>query len=288
MSSIVQKFTFSINNKTFIDMLNKINSSYILNEKRNFHSSSLVKKHYKELEFKVYRWNPEKPKEKPTYKSYKVQSDDIKQTVLDGLLYIKENEDPTLAFRHHCHNGKCGSCAVNINGKNVLACSTPIDDKQEVQKISPLPNIPVVKDLVLDLTHYYEQYKNIQPWIMRKKKDEHGEIIKEPDREILQTTKERKKIDGYYECNLCACCSSSCPNYWRDADAYLGPSTILNSFRWIRDSRDGFHSERKDALQGPDSLFRCHGEMNCMSNCPLGLNPAKAIAKLKLAITKEG
>jgi len=113
--------------------------------------------------------------------------------------------------------GKCGCCAINVNGKNVLACNTPIDDKQKIQKISPLPNIPVIKDLVLDLTHYYEQYKNIQPWIMRKKKDEHGKIIKEPDREILQTTKERKKLDGYYECNLCACCSSSCPNYWRDA-----------------------------------------------------------------------
>lgn len=197
--------------------------------------------------------------------------------VLDALIKIKNEQDPTLTFRRSCREGICGSCAMNIDGSNTLAClcHIPDDDEDEVVKINPLPHMYVIKDLVPDMTNFYAQYKSIKPWLQRKQPHDLSKG------ENLQSKEDRKKLDGMYECILCACCSTSCPSYWWNADKYLGPAVLMQAYRWIADSRDEFTEERLDAVNDPFKLYRCHTIMNCTQTCPKGLNPGKAIGKIK-------
>lgn len=200
--------------------------------------------------------------------------------VLDALIKIKNELDPTLTFRRSCREGICGSCAMNINGQNTLACTCKIDSEGAATKIYPLPHMYVVKDLVPDLTNFYRQYRAIEPWLQRQTPAPDG-------REHLQSVAERKKLDGLYECILCACCSTSCPSYWWNEDKYLGPAALLQSYRWQTDSRDETGKERRAKLQDPFSVYRCHTIMNCTRTCPKGLNPAKAIAEIKKSMAVD-
>lgn len=195
--------------------------------------------------------------------------------ILDALIRIKNEMDPTLTFRRSCREGICGSCAMNIEGTNTLACLCRISDVDKVTKIYPLPHTYVVKDLVPDLTQFYKQYKSIKPYLQRKTPAPDG-------REYRQSPEERKKLDGLYECILCACCSTSCPSYWWNSQEYLGPAILLQSYRWIADSRDEAKEERKQMFQNSMSLYRCHTIMNCTRTCPKGLNPGLAIAQVSL------
>ena len=223
--------------------------------------------------FKVYRYDPEGT-ENPRWDTYDVDVEACGPMVLDALIFIKNTMDPTLSFRRSCREGVCGSCAMNIGGRNTLACThgwadTPGKDVQ----ISPLPHMPVVKDLVPDLTQFYAQYASIEPWLQTE--------TPEPQKEWLQSPEDREKLDGLYECILCACCTTSCPSYWWNGDKYLGPAALLHAYRWLIDSRDEATGDRLDALEDPFKLYRCHTIMNCAQVCPKGLNPAKAIAKIK-------
>jgi succinate dehydrogenase / fumarate reductase iron-sulfur subunit len=224
-------------------------------------------------EFRVYRWSPDDDKN-PSIDTYYVDRGDCGPMVLDALIWIKNNIDPTLTFRRSCREGICGSCAMNIDGANTLACTRAIDDeKRDVVKIYPLPHQPVVKDLVPDLTNFYAQYASIQPWLQT--------VTPAPEKERLQSHEDRAKLDGHYECILCACCSTSCPSYWWNSDRYLGPAALLQANRWIVDTRDEAIGERLDNLEDPFRLYRCHTIMNCAKVCPKGLNPAKSIAEIK-------
>lgn len=222
--------------------------------------------------FRIYRWEPEAG-ENPRVDSFEIDLDKCGPMVLDAVIKIKNEIDPTLTFRRSCREGICGSCAFNIDGKNTLACTTRITDISGDVRIYPLPHMPVVKDLVADLTHFYAQLESIEPWI---KTDSPM-----PSRERLQTPEDREKLDGLYECILCACCSTACPSYWWNPERYLGPAVLLQAYRWIVDSRDEATGERLDALEDPFKLYRCHTIMNCTQTCPKGLNPAKAIAETK-------
>jgi succinate dehydrogenase / fumarate reductase iron-sulfur subunit len=229
--------------------------------------------------FRIYRWNPDevdaqgKPVN-PRIDTYEIDLDKCGPMVLDALLYIKDNLDSSLTFRRSCREGICGSCAMNIDGTNTLACTKAIDDVREDVKIYPLPHMDVVKDLVPDLTHIYAQYESIKPWMQTQTPAPAG-------KERLQSPEDREKLDGLYECILCFCCSTSCPSYWWNSDKYLGPAILLQAYRWIADSRDEFTGERLDDLEDPFRLYRCHTIMNCAKTCPKGLNPAKAIAEIK-------
>ncbi len=226
-------------------------------------------------QFRVYRWNPDDG-QNPSIDSYDVDLDACGPMVLDALIKIKNEVDPTLTFRRSCREGICGSCAMNIDGVNTLACTMAIEDcskgKGEV-KIYPLPHMDVVKDLVPDMTHFYAQYASIKPWLRTQSPA--------PDKERLQSKDDRAKLDGLYECILCACCSTACPSYWWNGDRYLGPAVLLQAYRWIVDSRDEDTGARLDDLEDPFKLYRCHTIMNCARTCPKGLNPAKAIAEIK-------
>ena len=226
--------------------------------------------------FLVYRWNPDDG-QNPRMDEYEVDLDRCGPMVLDALIHIKNDIDTTLTFRRSCREGVCGSCAMNIDGINTLACTMAIDDVKGPIKIYPLPHMPVVKDLVPDVTHVYAQYQSIKPWLQ-------SQSAAPPDRERLQTEEERKKLDGLYECILCFCCSTACPSYWWSSERYLGPAILLQAYRWIVDSRDEMAGERLDDLQDPFRLYRCHTIMNCTKTCPKGLNPAKAIAETKKLI----
>lgn len=197
--------------------------------------------------------------------------------ILDALIRIKNEMDPTLTFRRSCREGICGSCAMNIEGVNTLACLCRISDSSTPTKIYPLPHTYVVKDLVPDLTQFYKQYKSIKPYLQRKDPPPSG-------KENLQSIADRRKLDGLYECILCACCSTSCPSYWWNSSEYLGPAVLLQSYRWLADSRDQFKEERKMALENEMSVYRCHTIMNCAKVCPKGLNPGLAIARVCLPI----
>jgi succinate dehydrogenase / fumarate reductase iron-sulfur subunit len=223
--------------------------------------------------FKIYRWNPDDGS-KPRYDTYEVDLAACGPMVLDALIKIKNEVDPTLTFRRSCREGICGSCAMNIGGRNTLACTCDIADFTGEVRVTPLPHLPVVKDLVPDLTTFYAQYASIQPWLKSKSP-------LPPDRELLQSPEERKELDGLYECILCACCSTACPSYWWNGDRYLGPAILLQAYRWLADSRDEATGERLDDLEDPFRLYRCHTIMNCAKVCPKGLNPAKAIAEIK-------
>jgi succinate dehydrogenase / fumarate reductase iron-sulfur subunit len=225
-------------------------------------------------QFKVYRWNPDDGRN-PSVDTYEVDLASCGPMVLDALIKIKNEIDPTLTFRRSCREGICGSCAMNIDGVNTLACTKAIADcgKKDVP-IYPLPHMPVVKDLVPDLTQFYAQYASIKPWIRTQ-------TAPPPDRERLQSKEDRAKLDGLYECILCACCSTACPSYWWNGDRYLGPAILLQAHRWIMDSRDEDTGERLDDLEDPFKLYRCHTIMNCTRTCPKGLNPARAIGEIK-------
>ena len=224
--------------------------------------------------FRIYRWDPDSG-QNPRYDIFEVDLDHCGPMVLDALIKIKNEIDPTLTFRRSCREGICGSCAMNIDGTNTLACTKAIEDCESGDvKIYPLPHMSVVKDLVPDLTNFYAQYASIKPWIRTQS-------APPPDRERLQSKQDRAKLDGLYECILCACCSTSCPSYWWNGDRYLGPATLLQAYRWLIDSRDEAKGERLDNLEDPFRLYRCHTIMNCAQTCPKGLNPAKAIAEIK-------
>jgi succinate dehydrogenase / fumarate reductase iron-sulfur subunit len=223
-------------------------------------------------EFRIYRWNPEDG-QNPRVDIYFVDRDDCGPMVLDAIIWIKNKIDSTLAFRRSCREGVCGSCAMNIDGYNTLACTLAIDDVKAPVKIYPLPHMEVVKDLVPDMTVFYAQYASIEPWLQTD--------TPPPEGEWRQSHEDRTKLDGLYECILCACCTTSCPSYWWNGDRYLGPATLLQSYRWIVDSRDEATGERLDGLEDPFRLYRCHTIMNCAQTCPKGLNPAKAIVEIK-------
>jgi len=223
-------------------------------------------------EYRIYRWSPDDDAN-PRMDTYFVDMDDCGPMVLDALLYIKNRIDPTLTLRRSCREGICGSCAMNIDGANTLACIKGADDIAGAVKIYPLPHMPVVKDLVPDLTNFYAQHASIEPWLHT--------VSPEPAKEWLQSHEDREKLDGLYECILCACCSTACPSYWWNGDRYLGPAVLLQAYRWLIDSRDEATGERLDNLEDPFRLYRCHTIMNCTQTCPKGLNPAKAIAQIK-------
>jgi succinate dehydrogenase / fumarate reductase, iron-sulfur subunit len=223
--------------------------------------------------FKIYRWNPEDG-QNPRLDTYDIDLDQCGPMVLDALIKIKNEVDTTLTFRRSCREGICGSCAMNIDGTNTLACLKSIDEVQGEVKIYPLPHMAVVKDLVPDLNHIYAQYRSIEPWLQT-------DSPPPPDRERRQSIAERAKLDGMWECILCFCCSTSCPSYWWNGERYLGPAILLQAYRWLADSRDEHTGDRLDALEDPFRLYRCHTIMNCTKTCPKGLNPAKAISEIK-------
>ena len=223
-------------------------------------------------EFKVYRWSPDDGKN-PRLDTFYIDLDDCGPMVLDALLYIKNKIDATLTLRRSCREGICGSCAMNIDGTNTLACTKGMDEIDGPVKIYPLPHMPVVRDLIPDLSHFYAQHESIMPWLETSSNT--------PQKEWRQSIDDRKKLDGLYECVMCACCSTSCPSYWWNGDKYLGPAALLHAYRWIVDSRDEATGERLDDLEDPFKLYRCHTIMNCARTCPKGLNPAKAIMEIK-------
>ncbi|HEX2581739.1 MAG TPA: succinate dehydrogenase iron-sulfur subunit [Dongiaceae bacterium] len=222
--------------------------------------------------FRIYRWDPDKGGN-PTIDTYEIDLDKCGPMVLDALIKIKNEVDSTLTFRRSCREGVCGSCAMNIDGTNTLACTKYIDDIKGEARIYPLPHLPVVKDLVPELTHIWAQYASIEPWLKTE--------TPVPERERLQTPEERARLDGLWECILCFCCTTSCPSYWWNGDRYLGPAVLLQAYRWIADSRDEATGERLDGLEDPFRLYRCHTIMNCTRTCPKNLNPAQAIGEIK-------
>ena len=228
--------------------------------------------------FQIYRWVPEDG-ENPRVDTYFVDLDKCGPMVLDALIWIKTNIDPTLAFRRSCREGICGSCAMNIGGQNHLACIFGMDEVEGDIKIYPLPHTDVVRDLVPDLTQFYAQHASIEPWLETE--------TPAPEKEWLQSPEDRARLDGLYECVLCACCSTSCPSYWWNSDRYLGPAALLAAERWLEDSRDEATGHRLDALEDPFKLYRCHTIMNCTQTCPKGLNPARAIAEIKKKMVKR-
>jgi succinate dehydrogenase iron-sulfur subunit len=231
-----------------------------------------VEGHARFTEFRVYRWSPDEGGN-PRMDTYQVDRADCGPMVLDALIWIKNKVDATLTFRRSCREGVCGSCAMNIDGLNTLACTHAIDDSKAPVKIYPLPHQPVVKDLVPDLTNFYAQHAATEPWLHT--------TSPAPDKEWPQSHADRAKLDGLYECILCACCSTACPSYWWNSERFLGPAALLQSYRWLADSRDEAAGERLDQLEDPFRLYRCHTIMNCAKACPKGLNPAKAIAEVK-------
>ena len=223
-------------------------------------------------EYRIYRWNPDDGAN-PRIDTYLVDLDDCGPMVLDALIWIKNKIDPTLTFRRSCREGICGSCAMNIDGTNTLACTKHMDEIKGAVKIFPLPHMSVVKDLVPDLTNFYAQHASIKPYLQT--------VTVAPEKEWRQSHEERVKLDGLYECILCACCSTACPSYWWNSDRFLGPAALLQATRWLDDSRDENSGERLDNLEDPFRIYRCHTIMNCAKACPKHLNPAKAIAEIK-------
>jgi succinate dehydrogenase / fumarate reductase iron-sulfur subunit len=229
--------------------------------------------------FKVYRYDPDSDAN-PRTDVYEIDLDTCGPMVLDALLKIKDEVDQTLTLRRSCREGICGSCAMNIDGGNTLACLKPIEECKGDVKVYPLPHMPVIKDLVPDLTHVYAQLASIEPWLK-------SDTPPPASGERLQSPEEREKLDGLWECILCFCCSTGCPSYWWNGDRYLGPAVLLQAARWINDSRDEATGERLDNLEDPFRLYRCHTIMNCTHTCPKGLNPAKAIGDIKMKMVER-
>ena len=215
---------------------------------------------------RIYRSSNNKTK----MENFTIDNNNCGPMVLDALIYIKDHIDSSLGFRRSCREGICGSCAMNIDGKNTLACLTPLKEKMVLY---PLPHMPIIKDLIPNMKNFYKQYETIKPWLHSSKKNNTIEHI--------QSIEDRKKLDGMYECILCACCSTSCPSYWWNSEEYLGPAVLMQAFRWIEDSRDENTKERIDFVNDAMKLYRCKSIMNCSNTCPKGLNPGKAIGELK-------
>ena len=232
------------------------------------------------MEISIYRYDPDKDT-KPYMQTYSIDKDDCQGIMLlDALETLKATQDSTLSFRRSCGGGVCGSDGMSINGKNGLACTTLIDSLPEKITLRPLPGMPVIRDLIVDLSNFFKQYEKIDPYLKPAKGIS-------PNKEMIQTIEERKKLDGLYECILCACCSSACPSYWWNPDKFIGPAGLLSAARFLMDSRDAHSKERLDELEDLFSLYRCRSIMNCASVCPKGLNPGAAIAKIRDAKFKE-
>jgi succinate dehydrogenase / fumarate reductase, iron-sulfur subunit len=228
--------------------------------------------------FEIYRYDPDSGAN-PRLDTFHVDLDDCGPMVLDALFWIKNKVDPSLTFRRSCREGVCGSCAMNMDGTNWLACTRFISQMGAPATIYPLANMRIIKDLVPDLTHVFAQYAAIEPWLRSK--------TPEPEKERLQSREERSQLDGYYECILCFCCTSGCPSHWWNGDRFLGPAVLLQAWRWLTDSRDEATEERLDNLEDPFRLYRCHTILNCTRTCPKGLNPGKAIAEIKKMIVER-
>jgi len=229
------------------------------------------------VKFRIYRYDPDKD-EKPRMQDYDVRLDPHDRMLLDALVRIKEQDD-SLSLRRSCREGVCGSDAMNINGKNGLACITKLTELKEPVELRPLPGLPVIRDLIVDMTQFFKQYDSIKPYLMNEDPA--------PEKERLQSPQEREELDGLYECILCACCSTSCPSFWWNPDKFVGPAGLLQAYRFIADSRDQATSERLDNLEDPYRLFRCHSIMNCVDVCPKNLNPTRAIGKIKELMVKR-
>lgn len=230
------------------------------------------------VRLRIYRYDPDHP-DNPRLDTYEIDQDACGPMVLDALIKIKDEIDTTLTFRRSCREGICGSCAMNIDGTNTLACLKPLEEIQGDVRIYPLPHMPVIKDLVPDLSQAYDQYASLKPWLQS------GHPPAEKER--LQSHEDREKLDGLWECILCFCCSTSCPSYWWNSDTYLGPAALLQAYRWIVDTRDDTSPERLQDLADTFKLYRCHTIMNCTKTCPKGLNPAKAIGHIKQKILTQ-
>jgi succinate dehydrogenase / fumarate reductase iron-sulfur subunit len=228
--------------------------------------------------FRIYRYDPEEGKN-PHVDTFEIDLDDCGPMVLDALIKIKTEIDTSLSFRRSCREGICGSCSMNIDGRNGLACTTAIEDVKGPVAVYPLPHMSVVRDLVVDFSGFWAQYEWTQPWLQAH--------TPAPEKERLQSQDDRLKLDGLYECILCACCTTACPSYWWNGDKFLGPAALLQSYRWLVDSRDEATGERLEALEDPYKLYRCHTIMNCTNTCPKGLNPAKAIAETKKLLVER-
>lgn len=224
------------------------------------------------MKFKIYRYNPETDA-KPYVQDYELDNVEAGTMLLAALLRIKDEQDQTLSFRRSCGEGVCGSDGMNINGTNGLACVTSLDSLKQPVEIKPLPGLPVIRDLIIDMEQFYKQYRAVKPYL----------IVNDPmpEVELQQTPEQREQLDGLYECVLCACCSTACPSFWWNPDKFLGPAALLQASRFIEDSRDQAFEERLADLEGPFKLFRCHTIMNCVNVCPKGLNPTKAIGRIK-------
>ena len=229
------------------------------------------------MRFQIYRYNPDVDA-KPQMKFYDVAMEPTDRMLLDGLMRIKESDD-TFAFRRSCREGVCGSDAMNINGKNGLACITKLADLREPVKIMPLPGLPVIRDLIVDMSQFFKQYHSIKPYVVND--------TPPPEKERLQSPEDREELNGLYECILCACCSTSCPSFWWNPDKFVGPAGLLQAYRFIADTRDQNINERLDNLEDPYRLFRCHSIMNCVDVCPKNLNPTRAIGKIKDLLVKR-
>ncbi|HLQ27438.1 MAG TPA: succinate dehydrogenase iron-sulfur subunit [Acidiferrobacterales bacterium] len=229
------------------------------------------------MRFSVYRYNPETDG-KPYMQDYQLDIEAGDKMLLDAILLLKA-EDETLSLRRSCREGVCGSDALNINGKNGLACITPLYSLRQPIELRPLPGMPVIRDLVVDLSQFYHQYHSIKPYLINHDP--------EPEIERLQSPEDRAELDGLYECILCACCSTACPSFWWNPDKFVGPAGLLQAYRFIADTRDQATNERLSDLEDPYRLFRCHSIMNCVDVCPKGLNPTKAIGKIKSLLVKR-
>ena len=229
------------------------------------------------MKFSIYRYNPEKD-EKPYMQDYDVELQPSDRMLLDAIIRIKETDD-SLGLRKSCREGVCGSDGMNINGRNGLACITPIKDLKEPVVLRPLPGFPVIRDLIVDMTQFFKQYNSVKPYLIND--------TPAPQKERLQSPEDREELNGLYECVLCACCSTSCPSFWWNPDKFVGPAALLQAYRFIADTRDEAISERLDNLEDPYRLFRCHSIMNCVAACPKGLNPTEAIGKIKEQMIKR-
>jgi len=229
------------------------------------------------MKFSIYRFNPETDS-KPRMQDYELPDDCGAIMLLDALLLLKQQDD-SLSFRRSCREGVCGSDGMNINGRNGLACILQLDTLKQPITLRPLPGLPVIRDLIVDLTQFYNQYRAVKPWLINNDP--------EPEIERLQSPEERARLDGLYECVLCACCTTACPSFWWNPDRFLGPAALLQANRFLNDSRDQATGERLDDLDDPYRLFRCHTIMNCTDVCPKGLNPAKAIGHIRQLLLKR-
>ena len=227
--------------------------------------------------FRIYRYDPDKDA-KPYTKEYEVELKSTDRMLLDALTRIKEMDD-SLSLRRSCREGVCGSDAMNINGKNGLACITPLADLKSPVDLRPLPGLPVIRDLIVDMSQFFKQYHSVKPYLVNEDPS--------PDTERLQSPEDRDQLDGLYECILCACCSTACPSFWWNPDKFVGPAGLLQAYRFLADTRDQSTSQRLDNLEDPYRLFRCHSIMNCVDVCPKGLNPTKAIGKIKDMLVKR-